>query len=75
MNNSQTYTQLYVLKISGQHGLVFKCKHASPEYLQQLADQQLNLDGTHFTHYDIHPSSHSNSELTQCELLLHFTPA
>ena len=75
MTDSKTFTQLYVLKISGQHGLVFKCKHTSPEYLQKVAETQLSLEGTHFTQYDIHPSNHSNTELTQCELLLHFTPA
>lgn len=76
-NDQATYTSsyvpLYVLKIIGKHGLVFKTKHPNPEYLKQLAETQLNTEGTMFTEYNIHPSDHSNAELTQSEFLIHFT--
>lgn len=68
------YTQVYILKITGKHGLVFKCKHTNVDYLKKIAENQLKEKGTDFTKYEIHPSDHSNSELTEAEKLLHFTP-
>ncbi|WP_029408050.1 hypothetical protein [Thiomicrorhabdus sp. Milos-T2] len=68
------FTQVYVLKITGKHGLVFKCKDTDKDYLKKIAENQLKEEGTDFTDYEIHPSDHSNSELTEAEQLLHFTP-
>ncbi|WP_321326582.1 hypothetical protein [Thiomicrorhabdus sp.] len=71
MNNLQTLMPLYVLKVKGEHGLVFKTKHPSTIYLQQVGEELINRPKSHYHEYEIHPSDHSNSEMTQAEILLH----
>ena len=62
---------LYVLKVKGKHGLVFKTKHHSEDYLQKIAEELINWPKSDFLEYEIHTSDHSNSEMTQAEILLH----
>jgi len=64
---------LYVLKVKGEHGLTFKTKHPSSEYLHTMGKELLNWPKGHFLEYEVHTSDHSNSEMTQGEMLLHPT--
>jgi hypothetical protein len=68
-----SYNDHYVLKVTGEHGLVFKTKHSSKAYLEKVAQALLAQKDTHFTHYEIHSSDHSNAELTENEQPIHFS--
>ncbi|WP_040727964.1 hypothetical protein [Thiomicrorhabdus sp. Kp2] len=71
MNTLNTLMPLYVLKVKGHHGLIFKTKHPSTNYLQQVGEEMINWPKSHYLEYEIHASDHSNSEMTQAEILLH----
>ncbi len=62
----------YVLKVTGEHGLIFKTKHYDHNYLDKIANALMDQQDTHFTSYEIHTSDHSNDEMTVCEDLIHF---
>jgi len=65
MSDSNHYIQIYVLKLLGQKGLIFKAKHNNPSYLENVAEHLLTLKNSNFIEYDIYASDHSNLEMTQ----------
>jgi len=71
MNTTNNLTLLYVLKVKGEKGLIFKTKHPSPEYLRKIAEELVSLPKGHYREYEVHTSDHSNTEMTQGEILLH----
>lgn len=65
MPDSNRVIQIYILKLLGNHGLMFKAKHRCPSYLEDMAKHLLNLKHSNFNEYDIYASDHSNSEMTK----------
>jgi len=65
MPNPTPFIQIYVLKLSGHQGLLFKAKHANLAYLENVAEYLLSLKNSNFIEYNIYASDHSNSEMTQ----------
>jgi len=71
MITTNNLSPLYVLKVTGEHGLIFKTKHPSPDYLRTMGEELLNWPKSHYLKYEVHTSDHSNLEMTQGEILLH----
>lgn len=71
MNTMNISGPLYVLKVTGEKGLLFKTKHPSPEYLRKIGEELVSLPKGHYREYEVHTSDHSNTEMTQGEILLH----
>lgn len=67
MKSVQLESPHFVLKVSGQHKLVFKTRHNDADYLQKVAEDLIGQPDSHFTHFEIHPSDHANGEMTQSE--------
>lgn len=71
MNTSLQNSQRCILKVNGKHGLVFKARHNSIQYLKKMAEELLSYERTDFMGYEIHVSDHANKEMTEPENLLH----
>ncbi len=61
----------YVLKISGDHGLVFKARHGSEEYLRQMAECLIELPNSNFNDFKIYSCLDANLEMTKADNELH----
>lgn len=63
-NRPNRFPTCYVLRVVGQHGLKFKAKNHSYDYLDNLAKTMLAEPKNHYTGYEIHRSDASNNEMT-----------